>query len=72
MLAGFLTNCCVESTMRTAYEKVRSPTRTGRRTLSMPWGSCLSLDVESRGLPSPLPPPAAPPEDSLPLRRAST
>jgi len=53
VLAGFLTNCCVESTMRTAYEKVRSPTRTGRRTLSMPWGSCLSLDVESRGLPSP-------------------
>jgi len=55
VLAGFLTTCCVESTMRTAYEKVRSPTRTGRRTLSMPWGSCLPLNVESRGLPPPPP-----------------
>ena len=25
MLSGFLTNCCVESTMRTAYEKGPTP-----------------------------------------------
>ena len=27
MLSGFLTNCCVESTMRTAYEKGTTPRR---------------------------------------------